>query len=105
MEPSVGQNNEVVQPDVIVPPALYLPIIDNPDSEGQMAVVRALEDGRMGLLAYTALDRLADKCGANQPWMLLMTSELGRIRAAQPFDVVAFDLMVPLSQRTDGRLA
>ena len=105
VEPSVGQNNEVVQPDVIVPPALYLPIIDNPDSEGQMAVVRALEDGRMGLLAYTALDRLADKCGANQPWMLLMTSELGRIRAAQPFDVVAFDLMVPLSQRTDGRLA
>ena len=105
MEPSVAQSNEVLQPEVIVPPALYLPIVDNPDSEGQMAVVRPLADGRMGLLAYTALDRLADKCGANQPWMLLMTSELGRIRAAQPFDVVAFDLMVPESLRADGRLA
>lgn len=93
------------QPGVIVPPVLYLPIVDNPDSEGQMAVVRRLADGRHGLLAYTALDRLADKCGANQPWMLLMTSELGRIKAGQPFDVVAFDLEVPPSERTDGRLA
>jgi hypothetical protein len=105
VDSKIGQGDQVVQPEVIVPPALYLPIVDNPDSEGQMAVVKPLADGRTGLLAYTALDRLAEKCGVNQPWMLLMTSELDRVRAAQPFDVVAFDLMVPLSQRADGKLA
>jgi hypothetical protein len=99
------EDAHIEQPEVIVPPVLYLPIIDNPDSEGHMAVVRELADGRRGLLAYTALDRLADKCGANQPWMLLMTSELGTIRAEQPFDVVAFDLAVPREQLMDGRLA
>lgn len=98
-------NGHVEQPEVIVPPALYLPLVDNPDSEGQMAVVRRLADGRMGLLAYTALDRLADKCGAEQPWMLLMTSELGRIKEGQPFDVVAFDIDVPAQLRQNGRLA
>jgi hypothetical protein len=101
---SDSQNGRTEQAGVIVPPALYLPLIDNPTGEGQMAVIRPLVDGRMGLLVYTALDRLAAKCGPNQPWMLLMTSELGRIKAEQPFDVVAFDLDVPPRQRVDGRL-
>ncbi|MBZ4488188.1 hypothetical protein LQ938_11035 [Microbacterium sp. cx-55] len=101
----IREDAHIEQPEVIVPPALYLPLIDNPESEGQMAVVRKLADGRRGLLAYTALDRLADKCGKNQPWMLLMTSELGTIREGQPFDVVAFDLDIPFTQIVDGRLA
>ncbi|WP_235038032.1 SAV_915 family protein [Microbacterium sp. 18062] len=105
MASRVRQDGQIEQPEVIVPPVLYLPIVDNPDSEGQMAVVRRLADGRRGLLAYTALDRLADKCGPDQPWMLLMTSELGRIKAGQPFDVVAFDLEIPRSERAGGRLA
>jgi hypothetical protein len=101
-----GRNAAYIeQPEVIVPPALYLPIVDNPESEGQMAVIKRLADGRTGLLAYTALDRLADKCGDHQPWMLIMTSELGRIREGQPFDVVAFDLDIPVTQRVGGRLA
>lgn len=98
-------DGQIEQPEVIVPPVLYLPLVDNPESAGRMAVVRTLADGRRGLLAYTALDRLAAQCGADQPWMLLMTSELGRIRAGQPFDVVAFDLEIPREQVADGRLA
>lgn len=68
-------------------------------------VVRPLTDGRDGLLAYTALDRLADHCGAEQPWILVPTSQIGRIREVQPFDVIAFDLEVPTVQVVDGRLA
>ncbi len=98
-------DEHIEQPEVVVPPVLYLPLIDNPDGPAQMAVVRRLADGRRGLLAYTALDRLADKCGRDQPWMLVMTSELGRIREGQPFDVVAFDLDIPQTQLVDGRLA
>ena len=91
-------------PAVIVPPMLYLPMVDHPEG-GQYAVVRALEDGRTGLLAYTALDRLADKCGTQQPWILVATSELGRIKDVQPFDVVAFDIDVPADLLVDGKLA
>jgi hypothetical protein len=95
----------IEQPEVIVPPALYLPLVDDPNGGGQVAAVRKLADGRRGLLAYTALDRLADKCGTNQPWMLMMTSELGTVRDRQPFDVVAFDIDIPVTQIVDGRLA
>ncbi len=88
---------------VIVPPALYLPVVSGAGDQ-QAAVVRTLVDGRRGLLAYTALDRLADKCGHEQPWVLMMTSELGRLKQQQPFDVVAFDVDVPASQRQGERL-
>lgn len=91
--------------EVIVPPALYLPLVPDPDGGGQLVVVQTLADGRRGLLAYTALDRLADACGHEQPWMLVMTSELDRVRQAQPFDVVAFDISVPAQHRREGRLA
>ncbi|MDT0115477.1 hypothetical protein Q9R20_00640 [Microbacterium sp. PRF11] len=99
-----GNRGDTMRRDVIVPPALYLPIVKDPDGRGQLAVVQKLSDGRRGLLAYTALDRLADACGREQPWMLLMTSELDRIRRVQPFDVVAFDLDVPPQSRRGGRL-
>jgi hypothetical protein len=89
---------------VIVPPMLYLPVADHPDG-GQYAIIRALTDGRTGLLAYTALDRLAEKCGTAQPWILVSTSQLGTIKAAQPFDVVLFDLDVPAGLRAAGRLS
>ncbi|WP_225310171.1 SAV_915 family protein [Microbacterium testaceum] len=99
-----GSRGDTMRREVIVPPALYLPLVGDPDGRGQQAVVQTLVDGRRGLLAYTALDRLADACGREQPWMLLMTSELDRVRQAQPFDVVAFDLDVPPHARRDGRL-
>lgn len=105
MDSWITQNARRAQPEVIVPPVLYLPLVDNSDSAGQMAIVQRLADGRAGLLAYTALDRLAAQCGMQQPWMLLMTSDLGRIKAQQPFDVVAFDLEVPARAREGGRLA
>jgi hypothetical protein len=87
----------------VVPPMLYLPVSEHPDG-GRHAIVRPLSDGRSGLLAYTALDRLARRCGANQPWMLVATSDLGAVRESTPFDVVAFDLDVPVTLTIDGRL-
>jgi hypothetical protein len=89
--------------DVIVPPMLYLPVLDDPET-GSVAAIRELSDGRLGLLAYTALDRLADACGARQPWMLISTSELGRLKDLQHFDVIAFDIDVPPALRSGDRL-
>ena len=90
-------------PPVVIPPMLYLPVVDHPEG-GHLAIVKELEDGRRGLLAYTALDRLADKCGALQPWALVATTSLETIHAAQPFDIVAFDADVPSALKGEGRL-
>ena len=90
--------------EVIVPPVLYLPVLERQGARNVVAV-HPMTDGRNGLLAYTALDRLAEQCGAEQPWLLVWTSELGRIKDEQPFDVVAFDLEVPDHLRDGERLA
>jgi hypothetical protein len=91
-------------PRVIVPPMLYLPVVETLDG-AQHAVVRDLVDGRTCLLAYTALDRLADKCGENQPWILISTSNLVKVKEEQPFDTIAFDLDVPIDLLSNGRIA
>lgn len=88
----------------LVPPVLYLPVMEHPQG-GQYAIVRELSDRRRGLVAYTALDRLADQCGANQPWVLVPTAELGRIKEEQPFDLVLFDIDVPANKVVNGRIA
>jgi len=90
--------------EVIVPPVLYLPVLERQGARNVVAV-HPLADGRNGLLAYTALDRLAAQCGSEQPWLLVWTSDLGRIKDEQPFDVIAFDIEVPPSLRAGERLA
>jgi len=83
---------------------LYLPVKERLDG-GQDALIRQLADGRMALLAYTALDRLAEKCGPNQAWIVVSTPNLDRVKELQPFEVVAFDLEIPQNLRVDGRVA
>lgn len=90
-------------PEVIVPPMLYLPVLEHPE-HGTVAAVRELSDGRLGLLAYTALDRLAAACGTGQPWMLISTSSLEQLLEIQRFDVVAFDIDTPPALRAGDRL-
>jgi hypothetical protein len=91
--------------DTIVPPVLYLPLHASSTPDRQLVEVRELKDGRQALLAYTALDRLADKCGPEQPWILVQTEDIGEIKKAQPYDVVIFDLDVPEQYRSEGRIA
>lgn len=92
------------QRPTIVPPVLYLPVREHPEG-GSFPEVRKLKDGRSALLAYTALDRLADACGDNQPWALMHTSQLDKIKQEQPFDVVAFDQSLPADMLSGGRIA
>lgn len=89
--------------DVIIPPVLYLPVRVSVDGR-QLAEVRAIENGRSALLAYTALDRLIAQCGREQPWSLVNTDMLGEIKADQPFDVVAFDPLIGARLKRDGML-
>ena len=78
-----------------VPPALYLPATGVPNAQGTEIELRRLRDGRMALLAYTAVDRLVKCMGPNQPWALFLTENLDELAEAQPFDVVMLDQRIP----------
>ena len=104
-ESGQASNDAVPEPrPAIVPPVLYLPMREMPD-DGYVAEVRTLPDGRRALIAYTALDRLAEHCGAAQTWALVQTDGLGVIKDQQPFDVVSFDPFFAEHLLRDGKLA
>ncbi len=79
----------------VVPPVLYLPSTGAPNTYGAEIELRKTNDGRMALLAYTALDRLADCMGPHQPWVLYPTERLGDLEAVEHYDVIYLDLPVP----------
>lgn len=87
-----------------MPPALYLPVSSAEGGEFHEVELRAMNDGRLALLAYTALDRLADAQGPHQPWMLYPTDRLEDLEQSQPYDVILLDLEIPeaLWRRADG---
>lgn len=81
------------------PPVAYLPC--TLDAEGEPADIRLvqLQDGRVALLGYTALDRFVACCGEGHPWALYPTSELAVLRDRKPFDVAWLDLPLPPAMR------
>ncbi len=83
---------------------IYLPV-QAAGQERFVALRRPLADGRMSLIAFSALDRLVDACGDRQAWVCVNISETEDIRAETPFDVVVLDPDVPASAVRDGRLA
>jgi hypothetical protein len=82
---------------------LYIPCETETTSTGEVRLsLRTTRDGRVALLAYTALDRLVTCCGPNQPWVLVPTDRMDEIGEGQRFDVVHLDLMVPDEHRVGG---
>ncbi|WP_244542552.1 MULTISPECIES: SAV_915 family protein [Actinomyces] len=79
----------------VIPPVLYLPSTGAPNTYGAEIELRKTNDGRMALLAYTALDRLADCMGPHQPWVLYPTERLGDLEVVEHYDVIYLDLPVP----------
>ncbi|PFG34628.1 SAV_915 family protein [Sanguibacter antarcticus] len=82
-----------------LPPMLYVPSA-GPSPDGSLLLdFRRIEDGRLALLAYTALDRLHAGCGTHQPWALLATQTLDEINAQQPYDLILLDVSLPAELR------
>lgn len=79
----------------LVPPVLYLPVEVGDDGEVTDIRMLRLGDGRVALVAYTALDRFVACWGDQQPWALVDTSELPGIHETKPFDVKLLDVLVP----------
>lgn len=82
------------------PPVVYLPV--DLDDAGEVENVRmvGLEDGRVALLGYTALDRFVRCCGEGQAWMLFETEKLDELRDIKHYDVRYLDVPLPAHLRT-----
>ncbi|WP_203336506.1 SAV_915 family protein [Nocardioides limicola] len=67
------------------------------DEHGEVRDVRMvlLDDGRVALLGYSALDRFIDCCGEDQPWAVFETAKLGELHATKPFDLKLLDVPWP----------
>lgn len=83
----------------VVPPMLYIPV-ESPQSRGELSVeFRRLGDGRLALMAYTALDRLVNCCGQQQPWAVVPAERLNELDRHQPYDLILLDVELPDDQR------
>ena len=95
---TTGFNDSVVTADggpVVMPPALYLPSTGRSVTFGAEIELRRTKDGRLSLLAYTALDRLARCMGPHQPWVLYETARLDELKTVQHYDVIYLDMEMP----------
>lgn len=83
------------------PPVVYLPCVAQVSEPDRAEVeMRTTRDGRVALLAYSALDRLHDCCGREQPWIVMPTPALGGLHATRPFDLLLLDVPIPADRRT-----
>jgi hypothetical protein len=79
---------------------LYLPTGALADDDTGAAIeLRRTDDGRMALVAYSALDPLVDWCGEHQPWILMRTEHLPKIHQVRPYDLIVLDSPLPQDLR------
>ncbi|WP_410604954.1 SAV_915 family protein [Amycolatopsis sp. lyj-90] len=85
------------------PPVVYLPCVEAvADASEARVAMRTTRDGRVALLAYSALDRLHDCCGPNQPWIVMPTPGLDALQKAQSFQLLLLDVVIPEDKRQEG---
>ncbi len=85
------------------PPVVYLPCAESVSDATQARIaMRETRDGRVALLAYSALDRLQHCCGRNQPWLVMPTVALDELQRAQPFSLLLLDVFIPEGKRQEG---
>ncbi|WP_238529283.1 SAV_915 family protein [Dietzia alimentaria] len=92
------------------PPVVYVPCgqpsAGAPGPDGQVPLelhMRRTRDGRLALLAYSALDRFHDLAGRETNWALVTHEGLDEIYARQPFDLLLMDIAVPEDAREDDQ--
>ncbi|WP_026360321.1 SAV_915 family protein [Amycolatopsis nigrescens] len=79
-----------------LPPVIYVPTTPHRNGNTESSIeLRRTGDGRLALLAYSALDRLVACCGEHQAWVLVTSGNLPKLYAAQPYDVILLDAQLP----------
>jgi hypothetical protein len=83
-----------------LPPVLYVPCVEHVvEIDGLQLEYRQTSDGKVAFMAYTALDRLRDSCGVDQPWVMLPLAAVRALYTDRPWDVLLLDLHVPEEHR------
>jgi hypothetical protein len=86
----------------VFPPVVYVPCAPAQTEEDLTIDLRVTRDGRLALLVYSAMDRLIAYCGSAQPWTVMLTKDLEKVRLATGFELVILDLDVPERLRRTG---
>lgn len=81
------------------PPVVYVPCLAGESAGSLNVMLRTTTDGRIALLAYSALDRLRAGAGEDVPWVLLTIADLQSVHDRSPYDVLYLDLRVPPEAR------
>jgi hypothetical protein len=85
---------------VVIPPVVYVPCAPTRPGDGELTVdLRQTRRGQLALLVYSALDRLVDCCGQDQPWTVMATTDLESVRVATGFEIILMDLEIPEEHR------
>lgn len=93
------------------PPVVFVPCnkpSERPPAGTEDAIgieihMRMTRDGRVALLAYSALDRFHDLAGRDSDWALLTHQGLDELYTRQPFDLLLMDVEIPVESREDGQ--
>jgi SseB protein N-terminal domain len=89
------------QAAVSLPPMVYVPCTmpSPPDADTLSIEFLEMADGRTGLPAYSALDRLVAHCGPQQPWVVLPSEKLDEVAEHVAFDFILLDVDFPAEHR------
>ena len=88
---------------ITFPPVVYVPCAPlDQDDEGLSVDLRRTREGKLALLVYSALDRLIICCGEQQPWVVLPTANLEKIRENTDFELILLDIEIPDDFRRHG---
>ena len=78
------------------PPLVYVPCSPFAMDDDTLIVdLRPTRDCRLALLVYSALDRLVDCCGDEQPWVVMPTGNLEKVRVETEFELILLDVVIP----------
>jgi SseB protein N-terminal domain len=83
------------------PPMVYVPCTtpSPPGADTLSIELLHLPDGRTGVPAYSALDRLVAKCGPHQPWVVMPSEKLDEVAEHVAFDFILLDVGLPAEHR------
>jgi hypothetical protein len=73
-----------------IPPVVYAPTFTDDAGDDRLRM-HEMQDGRVALFVYSAMDRLEEQYGEGSPWVLMSRAHLERAHEAIPFDLLLLD--------------
>lgn len=92
-------HSEAAGTEIDFPPVVYVPCTASEDNNGMIPDLRQMRDGRHALIVYSALDRLVQCAGREQPWFVIPAAKLDELDQQTPFGVLLLDVLIPVEHR------